>query len=82
MEDLSQAARLAQASLEHDPDLNNPYAIFLGPVNQRRFSASAIEHGLRELGAANLATKDFYGWRLIDPPSEHPQREGEGKERV
>jgi hypothetical protein len=67
MEDLSQAARLAQASLEHDPDRNNPYAIFLGPTNNERMSAGEIEHGLRELEAAGLATHDFYGWRLLDP---------------
>jgi hypothetical protein len=67
MEDLGQAARLAQTSLENDPDRNNPYAIFLGPTNEERMSASEIEHGLRELEAAGLATHDFHGWRLVDP---------------
>jgi hypothetical protein len=67
MEGLSQAARLAQKSLDRDPDLNSPYAIFLGPTNQERMSASEIEHGLRELEAAGLATHDFHGWRLVDP---------------
>lgn len=66
MEDLSQAAQLAQASLERDPDLNNPYAIFLGPTNRQRMSATEIEHGLRELEAAGLATHDFYCRRLVD----------------
>lgn len=69
MEDLSRAARLALTSLRQDPDLNNPYAIFLGPTNRQRISATEIEHGLRELEAAGLAAHDFYGWRLIDPLS-------------
>jgi hypothetical protein len=67
MEDLSQAARLVQTSLENDPDRNNPYAIFLGPTNEERISASELERGLRELDAAGLATHDFQGWRLVDP---------------
>ena len=67
MTDLSQGAQLARASLQQDPDRNNPYAIFLGPTNQERMSASEIEHGLRELEAAGLATHDFHGWRLVDP---------------
>jgi len=67
MDDLSQAARLAQTSLENDPDRNSPYAIFLGPTNEERMSASEIEHGLRELEAVGLATHHFQGWRLIDP---------------
>ena len=66
MEDLSQAARLAQTSFTQDPDLNTPYAIFLGPTNNERFSAREIEDGLRELEAASLASHDFYGWRLIE----------------
>jgi hypothetical protein len=49
MEALSQAAGLAQTSLKNDPDRNNPYAIFLGPTNEERMSASEIEHGLCEL---------------------------------
>jgi hypothetical protein len=65
MADLSQGAQLALASLERDPDLNNPYAIFLGPTNQERMSAGEIERGLRELEAAGLATHDFHGWRLL-----------------
>ena len=69
MEDLSQAAEVAQASLQQDPDRNNPYAIFLGPINGERMSASEIEHGLRELEATGLATHDFYGWKLVDPAS-------------
>ncbi|MGH2973937.1 MAG: hypothetical protein ACRDLL_03590 [Solirubrobacterales bacterium] len=76
MEDLTQAAQLARTSLKEHPDLTNPYAIFLGPVNQQRMSAGEIEHGLRELEAARLATKDFYGWRLIDPPPEHLPQKG------
>jgi hypothetical protein len=67
MADLSQGARVALGSLERDPDLNNPYAIFLGPTNEERMSASEIEHGLRELEAAGLATHDFHGWKLVDP---------------
>lgn len=67
MDDLSQVAKLAQASLKRDPDRNNPYAIFLGPTNQERMSAGEIERGLRELEAAGLATHDFHGWRLVDP---------------
>jgi hypothetical protein len=67
MDDMSQAARLAQTRLAQDPDLNSPYAIFFGPTNGERMSASEIEHGLRELEAAGLATHDFYGWRLVDP---------------
>lgn len=67
MDDLSQAAKLARASLQQDPDRNNPYAIFLGPTNQERMSAGEIERGLRELEAAGLATHDFHGWRLVDP---------------
>jgi hypothetical protein len=66
MVDLSQEARLALASLKRDPDLTNPYAIFLGPTNEERMSASEIEHGLRELKATGLATHDFHGWRLVD----------------
>lgn len=63
---MSQAAQLARTSLGEHPDLNNPYAIFLGPVNQERLSAREIELGLRELETARLAAKDFYGWRLVD----------------
>jgi hypothetical protein len=69
MEDLSQAAQLARLSLEEHPDLNNPYAIFLGPTNQQQMSASEIEGGLRELEEASLAANDFYGWRLTETPS-------------
>jgi hypothetical protein len=36
------------------PGDSNPYAIFLGPANEERMSASEIEHGLRELEAAGL----------------------------
>ena len=67
MEGLSQAARVAQSSLKNDPGGNNPYAIFLGPTNQERMSAGEIERGLHELEAAGLATRDFHGWRLVDP---------------
>jgi hypothetical protein len=65
MEGLSKAAQVAQTSLERDPDLSNPYAIFLGPTNRQRLTATEIEHGLRELEAAGLATHDFYGWKLV-----------------
>lgn len=67
MDDLSDAAQLARASLEREPDLNNPYAIFL--ANEERMSAGEIERGLRELEAEGLATHDFYGWRLVEPSS-------------
>lgn len=67
MDDSSQAAQLARASLEQDPDLNNPYAIFL--VTEERISAGEIERGLRELEAAGLVTHDFYGWRLVETSS-------------
>lgn len=67
MESLSEAAQVAQSSLERDPERSNPYAIFLGPTNGQRLTATEIEHGLRELEDAGLATHDFYGWKLVDP---------------
>lgn len=66
MKGLSQAAQVAQTSLERDPDLSNPYAVFLGPTNRQRLTAAEIEHGLRELETAGLATHNFYGWKLVD----------------
>jgi hypothetical protein len=66
MDDLTQAARVAQSSLKQDPDLNNPSAIFLGSTNGQLMSTAEIEQGLRELEAAGLATHDFYGWKLVD----------------
>ena len=64
VEELSNAAALALASLCAHPDLDTPDLISNGPYRLQQVDDAAIHNGLLELERYGLAGERFGGWTL------------------
>jgi hypothetical protein len=66
LENMSDAARLAYASLRDHPELRTPEAISEGPYSVQQIGVGDIANGLRELEAGGRAAQTFGGWSILE----------------